>query len=110
MLRPSLKCTPRLVTSAVVRTYIGARLPSSASPSIGEAISTTWKPGSGSGMPTTSNGRGPPPDGLGTASFCTPGARSSNDTERVSIDTALRGLLTRYGERPASTASSSPRV
>ena len=43
--RPSLKCTPRLVTSAVVRTFMVRAAPccasSSALPSSGEAISTT---------------------------------------------------------------------
>ena len=58
--RPSLKCTPRLVTSAEVRTYIVRGVPwrssSKALPSRGEAISTTWNPGDKE-MPTTSKGR-----------------------------------------------------
>ena len=40
--RPRLKCTPRLVTSTPVRTYIGAVLPSNAAPSRADSTSTTW--------------------------------------------------------------------
>ncbi|MNK92367.1 hypothetical protein D3C87_1124870 [compost metagenome] len=92
--RASLKWTPRLVTSAAVRTYIGSDLPSSAAPSIGEAISTTWKPGSGSGMPTTSKGRGEVSDDFGIASVCAPATPRNNGTARVSMAGALRGLRT----------------
>ena len=41
-LRPRLKCTPRFVTSAPLRTYIGARAASSAWPSTRDSTSTTW--------------------------------------------------------------------
>ena len=40
--RPCLKCTPRLVTSTPVRTYIGAACASSACPSRRDSISITW--------------------------------------------------------------------
>ena len=40
--RPSLKCTPRLVTSTPLRTNIGARLSSSDWPRRSDSISTTW--------------------------------------------------------------------
>jgi hypothetical protein len=83
--RPSLKCTPRLVTRAEVRTTIVRGVPwrssSSAAPSIGEAISTTWKPGA-SGIPTTSKGRGSLLAGLGRSSVFTPGCPASSETMR----------------------------
>ena len=41
LLRPRLKCTPRLVTSAPVRAYIGALAASSASPRMRDSTSTT---------------------------------------------------------------------
>jgi hypothetical protein len=59
-----------LVTSAVVRTYIGFGVASSAAPSRRLSISTMWKPGFCSGMPTTSNSALPP--GLGNAWLATP--------------------------------------
>ena len=40
--RPSLKCTPRLVTSTPLRTYIGAGRSSRASPSRRDSISIRW--------------------------------------------------------------------
>jgi hypothetical protein len=83
--RPSLKCTPRLVTSAEVRTNIVRASPwrssSSEAPSFCEAISTTWKPGA-SGMPTTSNGRGSLLAGLGRSSVLTPPLPASSDSMR----------------------------
>ena len=82
--RPCLKCTPRLVTSALVRTYMVRCLKRGSSrfwPSTGEAISSTWKPGC-SGMPTTSNGRGSPPSGLGSSVALAPPAEASSETMR----------------------------
>ena len=42
LLRPRLKCTAIGVTSAPVRTYIGARDASNAAPRMRDSISTTW--------------------------------------------------------------------
>ncbi len=56
--RPRLKCTPRLVTSAAVRTYIDPAFSSSALPSTRDSTSTTCSPVCGSGRPTTSVARG----------------------------------------------------
>ncbi len=56
--RPRLKCTPRLVTSAAVRTYIGPAFSSSALPRMRDSTSTTCSPVCGSGRPMTSVARG----------------------------------------------------
>ena len=90
--RPRLKCTPRLVTRAEVRTYIVREAPrsgsSKAAPRLGEAISSTWKPGV-SGMPTTSKGRGSPASARGKLKRRAGANPCSKDKVRVSTQCLL---------------------
>ncbi len=93
--RPCLRCTPRLVTSTPVRTNIGDFLSSSDSPRRSDSISTTWKPGSASGMPTTSKGRGSPPASCGSSMRRACASPASSDTSRVATMRSVRCLTTR---------------
>jgi hypothetical protein len=124
--RPSLKCTPRLVTRAEVRTTIVRGVPwrssSSAAPSIGEAISTTWKPAD-KGMPTTSKGRRSLFAGLGRSSVFTPAwPGQQRDHARLHLVAFIgvqrarqraldvgRGLAARHGEVVVALHLAEPR-
>ena len=79
-----LKCTPRLVTSTLVRTYMGALRSSRAWPSLADSTSTTWKPGCPMGMPMTSKGRAWTLASLdGRLNVLTPASRFNKLTVRV---------------------------
>ncbi|OPY92125.1 MAG: hypothetical protein A4E73_01442 [Syntrophaceae bacterium PtaU1.Bin231] len=79
--RPHLKWAARFVTRAAAGTYSGAGLARRCLPRMRLSISTTWKPGFSSGIPTTSKAF--PPPGAGRLNSLPAVRPSKRDLSRV---------------------------